>query len=401
MDGKTIVVGLSGGIAVYKIPELVRGLRKKGAQVHVMMTKNAQEFVAPLTFQTVSNNAVVTDMWHPVEKTGVAHVALADKADLMVIAPATANVIAKFAAGIADDFLTTTVLATKAPVVIAPAMNVNMYTNPATMRNLRILEERGFLVVGPEKGDLACGWEGMGRMSEPMQILAFIESFFGPRDFAGEKVLVTAGPTREPIDPVRYISNHSSGKMGYALAHAFKSRGAAVTLITGPTSLTPPAGVELIPIMTAAEMFESCMRRCQSMDVVVMTAAVADYRPQQFSSVKIKKTEDSLSLTLEKNPDILAAMGNVKGSTFLVGFAAETDDVITHAQHKLRAKNADLMVANDLTKPGAGFNSDTNIVTLLTPDGAVETLPQMSKENVAHKILDKIRELRAISSYAP
>jgi len=395
---KTVVVGVSGGIAAYKIPELVRGLRKEGCEVHVMMTRNAREFVTPLTFQTVSNNAVISDMWAPVEKTEVAHISLADKADLMVIAPATANVIAKCANGIADDFLTTTMLATKAPVVIAPAMNVNMYTNPATQHNLRILEERGFLIVGPEKGDLACGWEGRGRMSEPAQILAFIASISRLKDFAGEKVLVTAGPTREPIDPVRYISNHSSGKMGYALAQAACMRGASVTLISGPTSLTPHPGVELVRIKTAAEMLEECMSRSAAMDVVIMAAAVGDYHPAQRSSSKIKKTNATLTLVLERNPDILAEMGKQKGRTVLVGFAAETDDVLTNAEKKLRSKNVDLMVANDLTAPGAGFDTDTNIVTILARDGSRESVPLQSKEQVAHRILDSIRSLKAAGS---
>ncbi len=391
---KTIVVGVSGGIAAYKVPELVRGLTKKGAHVHVIMTRHAQKFVTPLTFQTVSNNPVITEMFSPIATPDVAHVSLADKADMIVIAPATANVIAKFAIGIADDFLTTTVLATRAPVLVAPAMNVNMYENPATQHNIQVLQERGYLFVGPGEGGLACGWEGRGRMSEPEEILAFIESVRKPQDFVGHKMLITAGPTREAIDPVRYISNYSSGKMGYALAQAAVERGAAVVLVTGPTNLVYPRGVEVIAVQSALEMFDACMERYRSMDTVIMAAAVGDFRPTEVAATKIKKNGDPLTLTLEKNPDILAAIGKEKNSTLLVGFAAETDDLLANAEKKLKSKKVDLMVANDVTKPGAGFDSDTNIVTLLTPDGKAEELPQMTKEEVAHKILDKILQLK-------
>ncbi|MCD6352748.1 MAG: bifunctional phosphopantothenoylcysteine decarboxylase/phosphopantothenate--cysteine ligase CoaBC, partial [Proteobacteria bacterium] len=369
---KTIVVGISGGIAAYKVPELIRRLRQAKAQVHVIMTRNAQEFVAPLTFQTVSSNPVITEMFAPIMTAEVAHIALADNADLMVVAPATANVIAKFALGMADDFLSTTVLATRAPILLAPAMNVNMYTNSATQENLQILKKRGFFIVGPDKGELACGWEGTGRMSEVDDILNDIKIILGPKDLKGERILVTAGPTREPIDPVRFIGNRSSGKMGYALAQTAYLRGAEVTLITGPTNLDFPAGVETIAVETASQMFEETLKRYKSMDTVIMAAAVGDYRPAQPVQNKIKKDKSSPTLSLVRNSDILKEMGKEKGSCFLVGFAAETEDLLKNARKKLETKNIDLIVANDVTKQGAGFDSDTNIVTLLTPDGESE-----------------------------
>ena len=392
---KNIVVGISGGIATYKVPELVRLLRKAKVKVHVIMTQNAQEFVGPVTFQTVSNNPVITEMFAPIMTSEVAHIALADKADLMVVAPATANVIAKFASGMADDFLSTTVLATRAPVLLAPAMNVNMYRNSATQENLQILKKRGFFIVGPEKGELACGWEGTGRMSEVENIFHDIKIILEPKNLKGERILVTAGPTREPIDPVRFISNRSSGKMGYALARAASVRGADVTLITGPTNIDYPAGVETIPVVTAAQMFEETLQCYKSMTTVIMAAAVGDFRLAQPVEKKIKKQNSSLDLSLIKNPDILAAMGKDKDSCFLVGFAAETDDLLNNAQKKLKTKNVDLIVANDVTKQGAGFDSDTNIVTLITPDGQLEELTKSSKHQIAHKILDKITAIKS------
>ncbi|MBN2468122.1 MAG: bifunctional phosphopantothenoylcysteine decarboxylase/phosphopantothenate--cysteine ligase CoaBC [Deltaproteobacteria bacterium] len=395
VHNKTVVIGVSGGIAAYKIPELVRRLRKAGAEVRVVMTEHAQHFVTPLTFQTVSNNPVITEMFAPMMTADVAHISLADKADLVVVAPATANVIAKFAHGLAEDFLSTTVLATKAPVLLAPAMNVNMYTNSVTQENLQTLKARGFYVVGPDKGELACGWEGTGRMSEVEDILHDITMIMGPNDLKEEKILVTAGPTQEPIDPVRFVSNRSSGKMGYALAQAAATRGAEVTLITGPASLDPPQRIKTIPVFTATEMYQETLKRYKAMTTVIMAAAVSDYRPAQQAHNKIKKENDSFTLKLVRNPDILWEMGRDKGSCFIVGFAAETENLLKNARGKLTAKNVDLMVANDVTKPGAGFDSETNIVTLLTPDGAPEEIAKASKELIAQRILDKIMAIKA------
>ena len=395
LKGKNIILGISGGIATYKVPELVRKLRKAEAAVQVVMTKNAQEFITPLTLQTISNNPVITEMFAPVMTSEVAHISLADKADVVVVAPATANVIAKFAVGLADDFLSTTVLATRAPILLAPAMNVNMYTNPATQGNLALLKRRGFYCVGPGKGELACGWEGAGRMSEVEEIFHSIKTILGPQDLKGGKFLITAGPTQEPLDPVRFITNRSSGKMGYALAEAAQMRGAEVTLVTGPAYVPPPRGVKVIPVETAGQMYDATINNYLSMDTVIMAAAVADYRPSEFSPKKIKKEKNNLTLALVKNPDILAEMGKKKGAAFLVGFAAETGNLIANAQQKLQTKNVDLIIANDVTQPGAGFETDTNIVTLLYRNGKSEKLPQMSKEILAHKILDKIRALKS------
>jgi len=394
LQEKNIIVGVSGGIAAYKVPDLIRRLRRAGAWIQVIMTKNAQEFITPLTFQTVSNNPVITEMFSPITTTEVAHVSLADKASLIVIAPATANVIAKLASGLADDFLSTTLLATKAPILLAPAMNVNMFLNPATQENLQVLKRRGFFVVGPEKGDLACGWEGVGRMAEIDKIIHAIKSILSPKDLKNERILITAGPTQEPIDPVRFITNRSSGKMGYALAQAAQMRGGDVTLITGPTHLSPPSGVKVIPVQTASQMFEAAIKQYKSMDIVIMAAAVSDFSPAKPSSKKIKK-KDQLTLSLVKTPDILEEMGKEKGSAFLVGFAAETENLITNAQKKLKVKNIDLMVANDVTQPGAGFESDTNIVTLLTPEGKSEKLPKLTKGQLAHKIFDQVMALKS------
>ena len=395
LKGKSILLGISGGIAAYKVPELVRKLRKAEAEVQVVMTKNAQEFIAPLTLQTVSNNPVITEMFAPVMTSEVVHISLADKASLVVVAPATANVIAKFAIGVADDFLSTTVLATRAPILLAPAMNVNMYTNPATQANLEILKKRGFYCVGPGKGELACGWEGKGRMSEVEEIFQSIKTILVPNDLKGKKILITAGPTQEPLDPIRFITNRSSGKMGYALAEAAQIRGAEVTLITGPTRVPLPRGVKVISVETAGQMYDATIKHHQSMDTVIMAAAVADYRPAEFSPKKIKKEKNNVTIAMVKNPDILAEMGKKKGTTFLVGFAAETEDLLANAQQKLQTKNVDLIIANDVTQPGAGFETDTNIVTLLCRNGKSEKLPQMSKESLAHKIFDKIKALQS------
>ena len=389
LKDKNIVLGVTGGIAAYKVPELVRKLRKAEANVQIVMTKNAQEFITPLTFQTLSQLPVITEMFRPITSAEVLHVSLADKADLVVIAPATANIIAKLAVGLADDFLSTLVLATKAPIILAPAMNVNMFNNPATQENIALLKKRGFYFIGPDQGELACGWEGKGRMAEIEEIFQFIKTMLTPKDLTGKKILVTAGPTREYLDPVRFITNRSSGKMGYALAQAAYSRGAEVTLVTGPTYLSPPP-VKIISVETADQMCQETIKIYPTMDLVIMAAAVADYRPKDFSGQKIKKKEDNITISLVKNPDILAKMGENKGSTILVGFAAETEDLLRNAQKKLKEKNLDLIIANDVTQSGAGFESNTNIVTLIFSDGTYEKLPQMGKELLAHKILDKV-----------
>ena len=396
LTGRHIVLGVTGGIAAYKSAELVSRLRHMGADVHVIMTRNATEFVSPLTFQTLSANQVVTDTFAAPEYWNVEHVALAKLAEVFVIAPATANIIAKMAAGIADDMLSTTVLATKAPVLIAPAMNTGMWTAAATRANIRILRERGVQLTGPESGRLACGDEGAGRMSEPEEIVRAVCGLLNPkRDLDGKKVLVTAGATRERIDPVRFISNDSSGKMGFALAEAARDRGADVTAVYGSVSATVPEGIRTIRIESALEMYDVMMRECPGQDIVIQAAAVCDYRVEAKQDTKIKKAAGQpLVLTMTENPDIAKAVGEQKkkGQT-LVGFAAETDHVQKNAALKLKSKKLDMIVANDVTKPGAGFNTDTNIAALITKVGT-EELPLMSKRELAEVILDRIIALR-------
>ena len=396
LTGRHIVLGVTGGIAAYKSAELVSRLRHMGADVHVIMTRNATEFVSPLTFQTLSANQVVTDTFAAPEYWNVEHVALAKLAEVFVIAPATANIIAKMAAGIADDMLSTTVLATKAPVLIAPAMNTGMWTAAATRANIRILRERGVQLTGPESGRLACGDEGAGRMSEPEEIVRAVCGLLNPkRDLDGKKVLVTAGATRERIDPVRFISNDSSGKMGFALAEAARDRGADVTAVYGSVSATVPEGIRTIRIESALEMYDVMVQECPGQDIVIQAAAVCDYRVEAKQDTKIKKAAGQpLVLTMTENPDIAKAVGEQKkkGQT-LVGFAAETDHVQKNAALKLKSKNLDMIVANDVTKPGAGFNTDTNIAALITKVGT-EELPLMSKRELAEVILDRIIALR-------
>ena len=395
LKGKKIVLGVSGGIAVYKAVELLRLYVKAGADVFVIMTKNAQEFVTPLTFQTLSGNPVHTELFDLFQEKEIGHISLADRADLFVIAPATANLIGKVAGGIADDLLTTTIMATKAPVLFVPAMNVNMWENPLYRQNEEKLKSVGYQVMEPALGMLACGWEGKGKLPDPADILAETERLLHPRDLAGETVLVTAGPTREEIDPVRYISNYSSGKMGYAIARAAFLRGARVVLISGPTCLVPPCGLEFHRVGSALEMQQVVRQFAEEASILIKAAAVADYRPAQASLRKIKKEQtDSLQLTLEKNPDILAELGQNKGKRLLIGFAAETDDLLENAARKLRDKNLDLIVANDVTEAGAGFDVDTNVVRFLFADGSREALPQMSKDEVAHALLDRIKRLK-------
>ncbi len=398
LTGKTVVLGVTGGIAAYKACELTSRLRKAGAQVYVVMTKNACQFVAPLTFETLSNHPVVTDTFERPGTWEVEHVALAKRADLFVIAPATANILAKLAHGIADDMLSTTVLATRAPLLVAPAMNTGMWDNVATQENIKTLKQRGVHMIGPAGGLLACGDSGIGRMSEPEEIYRACEALLVPQqDFAGLKVLVTAGPTREMLDPVRYITNRSSGKMGYALAAAAKARGARVVLVTGPTQLTAPEGVAVVPVTSTQDLYDAMMQNAQQQDVIIQAAAPADFTTQQVAQQKIKKQGDgSLVLTLTQTPDVAAAVGKQKTEKqTLVGFAAETEDVLSHAAQKLQKKSLDMIVANDVSAAGAGFDVDTNIVTLITKDGA-QALPLQSKTDVAHAILDKILFLRKV-----
>ena len=397
LTGRKIVLGVTGGIAAYKSAELVSRLRHLGAEVHVIMTRNATEFVSPLTFRTLSANQVVTDTFQAPEYWNIEHVALARLAEVFVIAPATANILAKMAAGIADDMLSTTVLATKAPVLVAPAMNTGMWTAEATRANVKTLRERGISFVGPDSGMLACGDEGAGRMSEPETIADEICSILNrKKDLTGLKVLVTAGATRERIDPVRFITNDSSGKMGFAIAEAARDRGAEVTAVYGSVSAAVPAGIRTVRVESAQDLYDAMMLEAPKHDVIIQAAAVCDYRVEQQSNTKIKKSEGQpLTLTLSENPDVAMAVGKTrdKGQT-LVGFAAETDHVQKNAVSKLKKKNLDMIVANDVTAPGAGFNVDTNIAILITKDGS-ETQPLQTKRQLADVILDRILAIRA------
>jgi phosphopantothenoylcysteine decarboxylase/phosphopantothenate--cysteine ligase len=394
LKGKTVVLGVTGGIAAYKAVELLRLLTKAGANVHVIMTKGAMEFVTPLTFQTLSMNPVSTSLFNLLSEREIGHITLADRADLIIIAPATANIVGKLANGIADDMLTTTVMASKAPLLIAPAMNVNMYQNPAYKENEAKLKGCGVLFVEPARGLLACGWEGEGKLQEPRVIFEEALTALAPKDLAGEKVLVTAGPTREEIDPVRFISNYSSGKMGYAIARAARRRGAEVTLVSGPTSLDEPYGVAVAQVVSACEMREAVVAKALGSTIIIKAAAVADYRPALRADVKIKKTKAPKTLELIRNSDILEELGKSKGERLLVGFAAETSDLLQNAGKKLAVKNLDMVVANDVSQAGAGFDVDTNIVKLLFKGGRVEELPIMGKEALAEIILDRVVEMK-------
>ena len=343
----------------------------------------------------MSGNPVHRELFDLYQEKEIGHISLADRADLFVIAPATANIIGKVAAGIADDLLSTTLMATRAPVLFAPAMNVHMYENPIYQRNEASLRELGYHFIDPDHGALACGYEGQGKLPEPQAIFTSAQNLLAPQDLAGQSLLVTAGPTREELDPVRYISNYSSGKMGYAVARAARQRGAEVILVSGPTFLLPPVGVTLLPVVSAAQMRDAVMQALPKVTAVVKSAAVADYRPAATATEKIKKSDDDMTLKLEKNPDILAELGQNKQGRILVGFAAETQDLLKHAGEKLKRKNLDLIVANDITQCGAGFDCDTNIVKLLHADGQIEELPQLSKDEVAHQLLDRVVELLA------
>ncbi len=395
LKDKKIVLGVTGGIAAYKAADLVSRLKKSGAEVFVIMTDHASEFVMPLTFQTLSQNPVVSDMFDAPETWDVEHIALAKKADLFVIAPASANLIGKVAHGIADDMLTTTIMATQAPVLMAPAMNTRMYLNPIVQRNINLLKDLGYYFADPVSGRLACADVGVGKMAEPQDIIERIRQLFTQKDLTGVSVMITAGPTREPIDPVRYITNHSSGKMGYALAEQAVRRGADVVLISGKTALEAPAGVKLIPVTTAAEMYEAVMLHYMPCQVLIKAAAVADYRPKVAADKKMKKNDDDLVISLEKTQDIALALGKMKENRVFVGFAAETNDLIENAREKIAKKNFDFIVANNILQAGAGFDGDTNIVTLIDPDGSQQSLELMKKHEVADIILDKIVGLLA------
>ena len=417
LNGKKIVLGVTGGIAAYKCVDLASRLRKKGAEVHVILTRGAQNFVTETAMREISGNPVITSMWGEIHNYDVEHIALATLADVVLIAPATANVIAKAAAGIADDMLTTTVLATRAPIFFAPAMNSNMYENPVTQQNITTLQQRGWQLIPPASGHLACGTSGIGRMPEPAELVEVLENYFigegGSVESAdgntmdntmgniigstmqGLKLLVTAAGTREPIDPVRYIGNRSSGKMGYAIAEAAARLGAEVTLISGPSALQPPAGVEFFGVESAREMRQLVQERFPACDIVIKAAAVADYRVKNVSDQKIKKNDAELTLVLEKNPDILKELGEMKQPhQTLVGFAAETQNLLQYAKGKLEKKNLDMIVANDVSKPQAGFNVDTNLIKLLKRDGSIEELPLMSKKELAYIILERVMKLR-------
>lgn len=392
LKDKFVVLGVTGSIAAYKSAELVRLLKKRGARVQVIMTKSACEFVKPLTFQVLSQNPVITDMFCEPYRWEVEHVALADSADMVLVAPATANIIAKIATGLADDMLTAIILATRAKVAVVPAMNVHMYENPITQKNIKYLKESGIEIVEPAEGPLACGYVGRGRFPEPADIVNIVDGLMGKTsDLKGRTFLITAGPTREPLDPVRYITNHSSGKMGYALARRATIRGARVILVSGPTNIAPPAGLyKFVPVETAIQMEKAVLENFSQADVVIKAAAVADYRPKKFNPGKIKKKDDEMIVELVKNPDILQELGEKKQNQVLVGFAAETDEPEKNALDKLKRKNLDFIVLNDVTQEGAGFSSDTNIVKIIYKDGRREALPRMLKEDVADAILDRV-----------
>jgi phosphopantothenoylcysteine decarboxylase / phosphopantothenate---cysteine ligase len=394
LNGKTIVLGVSGGIAVFKAAALTSKLAQAGAKVQVILTESASKFVTPLTFQTLSRQPVAIDTFDEKDPSVVQHIDLADRADLVVIAPATANIIGKMAHGLADDMLSTTLLATTAPILVAPAMNVHMYTHPAVQENLKTLADRGVYFVEPGTGQLACGYVGKGRLAEPEEILAAIVAFFQEdKPLLGTKVLVTAGGTVERIDPVRYLTNDSSGKMGYAIAEEALRMGAEVTLVTGKASVPAPSGVHVVPVESALQMLDAVLERLPEQDVVIKAAAVADYRPAEQAEQKIKKKEEEISLKLVKNPDILQALGErKKPGQIIVGFAAETNNVEAYAIDKLKRKKSDLLVANDVTMAGAGFGTDTNVVRIYDANGLVEALPLLSKREVGRRLLLLVKE---------
>lgn len=389
LKGKTVVLGITGGIAAYKAAEIASKLTQAGARVEVVMTDAALKFITPLTLRNITGRPVVTDMFELASEWSVEHIALSEAADAVLVAPATANTIAKFAAGIADNMLTSVVLATKAPVIIACAMNDNMYSNPTTQENIKKLKDRGFKIIEPSYGRLASGKTGKGRLAELEVIIAKVDEALGGRgDLKRKRIVVTAGGTQEPLDPVRHISNRSSGKMGYAVAEAARDRGAEVTLIAAPTALPDPAGMAVVHVRTAVQMKQAVDKAVKKADALIMAAAVADYQPKTTAKGKIKKeSQDSLTLELVRTPDIL---GEVKGNFVKVGFAAESENTVANAKAKLTKKRLDLIVANDITDPQSGFDVDTNKVTLIDRSGKVEALPLMSKRQVAEQILDRV-----------
>jgi phosphopantothenoylcysteine decarboxylase/phosphopantothenate--cysteine ligase len=393
----TVVLGVTGCIGAYKACEVLRELQRRGVDVHVVMTRHAAEFVTPMTFEALSRHPVFLDQFALGAEGDIRHISLADAAQLLLVAPATANVLGKFARGIADDALTTLYLATKAPMVVAPAMNVNMFDHPAVRENLDILRARGVQVVEPGSGYLACGWLGRGRLAEPEAIVAAAMAALGPSssgDLAGETVLVTAGPTVEDLDPVRFLSNRSTGRMGFALAETARDRGARVILVAGPTSVEPPAGVDVVQVRSAEEMARAVGDRVGPATIVAMAAAVSDYRPAEQASSKLKKTPGDSTLALKRTPDILATLGKSKGRRFVIGFAAETDRLLENARAKRAAKNADLLVANDVSRPDGGFASDHNAAVLIDSEAETE-LPLLSKRALADRIWDRVLALRS------
>jgi len=397
LAGKELILGVTGSIAAYKAVYLLRELTRLGAGVTVVTTAHAEQFVGPLTFRTLSGRPVLSDLFDPQSPDAVEHVALAERAQAMVVAPATANLLAKAAHGLADDFLSTLLLAARCPLLIAPAMDVAMWEHPAVVANVRTLRERGVTVLEPDAGALASGLAGRGRLPEVDAVIEALERLLAPaRDLVGERILVTSGPTREPIDPVRYLSNRSSGKMGHAVATAALRRGAGVVLIAGPTPLSPPPGAVYVPVQTAEEMREAALQHLDTVSIVIKAAAVADYRAKHPSATKIKsKKDEGLTLSLVPTPDILKELAGRKGRAFLVGFAAETDNVRAHAAAKLKAKGVDLLVVNDVSKHGIGFDAEDNQVMLLDRWGGALDLPKMSKLQVADAILDRVLGLRA------
>lgn len=393
LEKKRVLVCVTAGIAAYKAVEVVRLLQKEGADVWVAMTRGAKEFVGEMTFATISGHPVLSDLFEEGREASIGHIEMAEKADVVVVAPATANIIGKLAHGIADDAVTTTMLAVTAPKLICPAMNTHMYENRAVQRNLDILEGDGYHLVEPGVGEMACGTTGPGRLTEPSTIVDRVKAVLMPKDLAGKRFLISAGPTREAIDPVRYISNRSSGKMGYEIARAAEYRGAQVTLVSGPVSLAVPVGVECISVTSVDEMAEAIFSRLEESDAVIKVAAVADYRPKVRSEQKIKKKSDEMSIEFAKNIDILKELGGRKSDQILIGFAAETQDLSENAQKKIVAKNLDMIVGNLVGDPCSGFGTDTNIVTFFHPDGRKEPLESMGKDAVAHELLDRVAGL--------
>lgn len=399
MDSRRILLAITGGIAAYKAPELLRALRKAGHEVRCALTPEAERFVSPLVLQSLSGRSVRRDLFDAGEEGEIDHIGLADWAELVIVAPATANLMAKMAHGLADDLVSTVLLATRAPVLLAPAMNVNMWSHPATQTNLAILRSRGIELVGPEAGELACGWEGVGRMSEPARIVEAAHSRLTPKSLSGERVLVTAGGTAEAIDRVRTITNRSSGKMGFAIAEEAARRGAGVVLVAGVTSLPTPHGVRRVDVTSALEMRAAVLAELENASIVIKAAAVADYRPEAASDRKLKKEDlpasGRLTLELVQNPDILAEISRDKGSRIVVGFAAESHDVLAAAQRKLARKGCDLIVANDISRTDSGFEVDRNAVLFVWPDQQVEELPLLEKSGVAAQLFDRLEKLRA------